>query len=35
MGNSPLAADPSTRHIGGGRVEINLLKNDVLNTAQR
>ncbi len=35
MGDVPLAADPSTKHIGGGRVEISLLKNDVVNTAQR
>jgi outer membrane protein OmpA-like peptidoglycan-associated protein len=35
MGDAPLASDPSTRHIGGGRVEINLLKNDLSNTAQR
>jgi outer membrane protein OmpA-like peptidoglycan-associated protein len=35
MGNAPLAADPSTSHIGGGRVEISLLKNNLVNTAQR
>jgi outer membrane protein OmpA-like peptidoglycan-associated protein len=35
MGDAPLASDPSTRHIGGGRVEISLLKNDPINTAQR
>lgn len=35
MGNAPLSADPSTKHVGGGRVEISLLKNDLVNTAQR
>lgn len=35
MGDAPLAAEPRTRHIGGGRVEINLLMNDALHTAQR
>jgi outer membrane protein OmpA-like peptidoglycan-associated protein len=35
MGDAPLASDPSTRHIGGGRVEISLVKNDQVNTAQR
>lgn len=35
MGNAPLTDDPSTKHFGGGRVEINLLKNDSVNTAQR
>lgn len=35
MGDTPLAADSSAKHVGGGRVEISLLKNDLVNTAQR
>ncbi len=35
MGDAPLTGDSSTKHISGGRVEINLLKNDLINTAQR
>jgi outer membrane protein OmpA-like peptidoglycan-associated protein len=35
MGDAPLASDASTKRISGGRVEINLLKNDLVNTAQR
>ena len=37
MGNAPAAAADGTtaRHTSGGRVEISLLKNDLLNSAQR
>jgi hypothetical protein len=37
MGNAPASADNGTtaRHTSGGRVEISLLKNDLLNSAQR
>lgn len=35
MGDAPMSGEASTRHIVGGRVEINLLKNDVVSTAQR
>jgi len=34
MGDAAIAADPSTSHIGSGRVEISLLKNDLV-TAPR
>jgi outer membrane protein OmpA-like peptidoglycan-associated protein len=29
MGNAPMAADDTTKHVSGGRVEISLLKNDL------
>jgi outer membrane protein OmpA-like peptidoglycan-associated protein len=35
LGDAPLASDASTKRISGGSVEINLLKNDLVNTAQR
>jgi outer membrane protein OmpA-like peptidoglycan-associated protein len=35
MGDAPLAGDPAAKRISGGRVEINLLKNDLVSTAQR
>jgi hypothetical protein len=37
MGSAPGAAEDGTtaRHTSGGRVEISLLKNDLLNSAQR
>ena len=37
MGNAPAAAEDGTpgRHTTGGRVEISLLKNDLLSTAQQ
>lgn len=35
MGDAPIANDTTTKHIVGGRVEISLLKNDLVNTAQR
>jgi outer membrane protein OmpA-like peptidoglycan-associated protein len=36
MGNAPVAAEDGTtaKHISGGRVEISLLKNDLLSSAQ-
>jgi outer membrane protein OmpA-like peptidoglycan-associated protein len=35
MGDAPLASDATAKRISGGRVEINLLKNDLVSTAQR
>ncbi len=35
MGDAPVATDAGTKRTSGGRVEINLLKNDLVNTAQR
>jgi len=36
MGNAPMAGEETTaKRIGGGRVEINLLKNDLVSSAQR
>jgi outer membrane protein OmpA-like peptidoglycan-associated protein len=35
MGDAPLAGDTGTKRISGGRVEISLMKNDLVNTAQR
>jgi outer membrane protein OmpA-like peptidoglycan-associated protein len=35
MGDAPLAGDSTAKRIAGGRVEINLLKNDLVSTAQR
>ncbi len=36
MGDTPLAGEAGTaKHVSGGRVEISLLKNDVVNSAQR
>jgi outer membrane protein OmpA-like peptidoglycan-associated protein len=36
MGNAPVAAEDGTtaKHTSGGRVEINVLKNDLLSSAQ-
>jgi outer membrane protein OmpA-like peptidoglycan-associated protein len=35
LGDAPPASEASTKRMSGGRVEINLLKNDLVNTAQR
>lgn len=35
MGDAPVAGDATTKRMIGGRVEINLLKNDLVSTAQR
>ena len=35
MGDAPIAGDASAKRLSGGRVEISLLKNDLINTAQR
>jgi len=34
MGNAPIAGDGTAKRIVGGRVEVNLLKNDLLTAAQ-
>lgn len=35
MGDAPLAGDTTAKRIAGGRVEISVMKNDLINTAQR
>ena len=35
MGNSPVAGPDGTKHTSGGRVEVSLMKNDLVGSAQR
>jgi outer membrane protein OmpA-like peptidoglycan-associated protein len=35
MGDAPLPGESTAKHFSGGRVEISLMKNDLINTAQR
>jgi outer membrane protein OmpA-like peptidoglycan-associated protein len=35
MGSAPVAEGTASKHVRGGRVEVNLLKNDVVSSAQR